>query len=151
MDRKSAIWLYCNYQERSHKEVRNKLYELGCRTFEVDQLMAELIEAGLLNEERYARALARGKFRLKQWGKIKIIHHLKLQNVSAYCIRKALTEIDDEEYLQVLHKLALRKWTELRSDRNLLTRKAKLFRYLLQKGFESDLINDTFKEIIDAQ
>jgi regulatory protein len=144
----TAIYRYCNYQERSHAEVRNKLYELGCTTPEVEQHIADLIEKGLLNEERYARAIARGKFRMKQWGRVKIVQQLKLQRVSEYCIRKALTEIDEDEYIQTLQKLAEKKWLELRSERNMLVRKGKAYKYLAQRGYESSLIQDALKEII---
>ena len=71
-----SIYHYCNYQERSHKEVRNKLYELGCNTDEVNAHLSDLIEKGVLNEERYAKAIVRGKFNLKQWGRVKILQLL---------------------------------------------------------------------------
>ena len=148
MDARTAIYRYCNYQERSHREVRNKLYELGCRTPEVESLIAEVIEAGLLNEERYARAIARGKFRLKDWGRNKILSALKLQGISPYCIRKAMQEIDPDEYLRTLRRTAERKWTELRTERSSFTRRGKLFRYLMQRGFEQDLIAEVYQEII---
>lgn len=148
MEARAAIWHYCNYQERCHKEVRNKLYELGCKTAEVDLLMTELIEVDLLNEERYARAIARGKFRLKQWGRNKIVQQLKANSISAYCIKKALTEIDEDEYAATLQKLAERKWEDLRVEKRLPVRKEKLFRYLLQKGFESERITEAFKQIL---
>lgn len=148
MDHKTAIYNYCNYQERSHKEVRNKLHELGCKTTEVNELIAELIEVGLLNEERYARAIARGKFRIKRWGRNKIISALKLQQISEYCIRKALTEIDEDEYIEVLKRLAEKRWAELSSERSKLIKKKKFYTFLLQRGFEQALINDCYKEII---
>lgn len=149
MDYRTAIYRYCNYQERCHKDVKNKLYELGANTSEVNQLMAEVIEAGLLNEERYARAFARGKFRIKQWGKVKIVQHLKADQVSEYCIRKALQEIDGDEYYAVLQKLAAKKLRELKPERNSLVNKVKLFRFLAQRGFETDLINDVVREIMN--
>jgi regulatory protein len=147
-DVRTAIYRYCNYQERSHQEARDKLYELGCRTTEVEEYIAELIEKGVLNEERFARAIARGKFRMKQWGKQKIIQQLKQQRVSEYCIKKALTEIDPDEYYKTLEKLAEKKWIELRKERSQPARKAKTYRYLLQKGYESSLIQDVINEII---
>src|SRR6185295_8111333 len=97
---------YCKYQERCHMEVRNKLYELGFTTSEVERQLSELIEKGVLNEERFARAYARGKFRMKQWGKEKIKQGLRLRKVSDYCIKKAFTEIDPGEYEKALHKLS---------------------------------------------
>jgi regulatory protein len=150
MDVKKAIYHYCTYQERCHVEVRNKLYELGCTTPEVEEHIANLITTGILNEERYARAIARGKFRMKQWGKQKIIQQLKLNRISDYCIKKALSEIDEEEYLDCLQKLALHKWEELKSEKNKLVKKGKVYRYLVQKGYETSGINVVINNIASA-
>lgn len=136
---KAAITRYCRYQERCHQDVRNKLYELGCTTPEVDEAIAEVIEAGLLNEERYARAYAHGHFRMKQWGRKKILVGLKQHKISDYCIKKAMTEIDANEYDATLKKLATKKLIELKSERSKIAKKIKTQRYLLQKGYESDL------------
>lgn len=149
MDLKTAIIRYCNYQERCHFEVKNKLYELGAKTTEVHQLLAEMVELNLLNEERYAFAIVRGRFRLKHWGRVKIIQHLKQHKVSEYCIKKAIKQIDPEEYWQVIQKLGNKKWQELRGERSKLTKKAKWYRFLLQKGFETSLINEVYNEIIN--
>lgn len=147
MELKAAILHYCKYQERCHSEVRNKLYELGLTTPEVERELATLIESGVLNEERFARAFARGRFRLKQWGREKIKQQLKLRKISDYCIKKAMTEIDGDDYLNTLNKLLSKKLLELRGTRSLLMKKAKLYRYLVQKGYERDLINDLLKEL----
>ena len=150
MDVKKAIFQYCDYQERSHLEVRNKLYELGCKTQEVEEYIADLIQENLLNEERYARSIASGKFRIKKWGRKKIIYQLKKQKISEYCIKSALTEIDPHEYILTLKKLAEKKLTELKGEKYVVQKRAKLYRYLLQKGYEHDLINDVYNEIIEA-
>lgn len=144
---RESIYRYCNYQPRCHKEVRNKLYELGATTPEVEELIAELISVKLLNEEAYARAISRGKFRIKHWGRIKIIQHLKLNKISEFCIRKGLTEIDPNEYDQTLRRLTIRKWDELKKERSPNARKAKVYRYMLQKGYEADLVQDIIKEL----
>ena len=144
---RESIYRYCNYQPRCHKEVRNKLYELGATTPEVEELIAELITAKILNEEAYARAIARGKFRIKHWGKNKIIQQLKLNKISEYCIRKGLSEIDPEEYERTLVRLTTRKWEELKKERSSVARKSKVYRYMLQKGYEGDLIQDMIKQL----
>jgi regulatory protein len=149
MSAKESIYHYCNYQPRSHQEARNKLYELGCKTPEVEELISDLIESGLLNEEAYARAIARGKFRMKQWGRIKIIQQLKFQRVSEYCIKKAMTEIDANEYYETLKKLAEKKWVELKSEKQPPIRKNKTYNYLAQKGYESSLITEVLNEILN--
>jgi regulatory protein len=144
----AAILHYCKYQERCHQEVRNKLYELGCTTSEVEQQLARLIGINALNEERFARAFAGGKFRMKQWGKEKIKQQLKLRKISEYCIKKAMAEIDPDDYEKTLNKLAYKKALEIKSDRSVLSRKSKLYRYLVQKGYERDLVMDLVKELI---
>ncbi len=148
MDIRTAIVRYCNYQERCHKEVKDKLYELGCFSSEVNEQLAYLIERGLLNEERYARAIARGKYRMKQWGRNKIKYQLRQNQVSDYCVKKAMLEIDEDEYMRVLQKLAEGKWRELKGKEAL--KKNKLYRYLMQKGYEGDLIGKVVKGLIEG-
>ena len=142
-----AILHYCKYQQRCHMEVRNKLYELGCRTDEVEYQISLLIGNGVLNEEKFARDYARGKFRMKQWGREKIKQQLKLRKISDYCIKKAMTEIDGDEYEKILLKLATKKAEEVKSDRSLPSRKAKIYRYLLQKGYERDMVADVINAL----
>lgn len=142
MERKAAIEHYCNYQERSQQEVRDKLYELGSYPAEVEEFIADLIEANLLNEERFARSFVRGKFRMKAWGRVKILQHLKPHRISENLIRIALREIDPSEYFATADKLARRKWEALKSERNLMVRRSKTFRFLLQRGFETTIISE---------
>ncbi len=148
MEISQSIARYCEYQERCHSEVRNKLYELGCYQKEVEQHITELIERGLLNEERFARAYARGKFRMKQWGKVKIKQELRLRKISEYCIKKAMTEIDEEEYDAVLNKLMDKKLHELRGERSEAKLKGKVFRYIIQKGYEMEIVTNLLTEKI---
>ena len=141
-----AILHYCKYQERCHSEVRNKLYELGFTTDTVELQISELIQNGVLNEERFARAFARGKFRMMHWGREKIKQQLKLKKVSDYCIKKGLSEINAEEYEETLYKLSNKKCVELRSERSIPKKKSKLYRYLIQKGYERDMVMDAINE-----
>ncbi|MCO5239873.1 MAG: RecX family transcriptional regulator [Chitinophagaceae bacterium] len=133
---------YCAYQERSHKEVMGKLYDWGLFKKEAEQLVSQLIEEGYLNEERFAIQFAGGKFRIKQWGKKKIEHALKEKQVSSYCIKKALAQIEEQPYRQTLHRLASAKWKELKGEKNIFIKKRKLQDYLLQKGYEYELVKE---------
>ncbi len=148
MEKNAAIIHYCQYQERCHYEVKNKLYELGFNTSQVNEQIAALIEIDLLNEERFSRAFARGRFRLKKWGRVKIKQHLLQRKISDYCIKKAFTEIDDIEYETTLCYLAQKKQEELSKEKNGMVLKGKIYNYLLQKGYEGDIINNWLKENI---
>lgn len=135
-----AILHYCKYQERCHSEVRNKLYELGFGKTDVEYQISELISVGVLNEERFARSFARGKWRMLKWGRVKITQQLKAKKVSDYCIKKGLSEIDSEEYEAILLKIAEKKAGELKKERSNWAKMAKMQRFLLQKGYEQDLV-----------
>lgn len=138
---------YCAYQERSHDEVRDKLYSFGLYKNEVEQLLTQLLEENYLNEERFAIAFAGGKFRMKGWGKVKIKYELRQKGVSDYCIKKALMAIEEDRYSQTLEKLVKEKLALLRTEKNIFIRKKKLQQFLLQRGFESHLVNNYVNNI----
>ena len=142
---KQTIKHFCAYQERCHSEVKEKLFAGGLTENEVDEIISELISEDYLNEERFARAFARGKFRMKQWGRIKIRYELKKRSVSDYCIKKGLSEIDGDEYDKTLKKLFDEKEKLLRGEKNIFTKKKKICDYLIQKGYERELIMELFK------
>lgn len=135
-----AIQHYCAYQERCHSEVRHKLLMLDFSGDELEQAIASLIAEGFLNEERFARSYTRGKFNLKQWGRKKIVQALKQKQVSEYCIRKGMEEIEAAPYYHTLCTLLRKKQAEYRGITPASIRKQKLIRYLLQRGYEYDLI-----------
>jgi len=137
---------YCAYQERSHYEAKQKLYGFGLYTNEVEELLSKLIEEDYLNEERFAEQFAGGKFRMKHWGKVKITYELKQKQVSSYNIRRALQSIAEADYIATLQKLAEAKWQQLKGEQY-IARQAKTTSYLLQKGFETALIQRVIQRL----
>jgi len=135
---------YCAYQERCHQEVRNKLYELGLYPNEVEEVIMKLIEQNFVNEERFAIAYAGGKFRVKKWGRNKILQELKLRQISDYCIRQAMKEIPDRDYIKTLQSLIAKKEKEVREP-NLFKKRQKIAKYLITKGYEPELVWDSLK------
>jgi len=132
---------WCAYQERCQQDARDKLYELGLWPEAIEQILTQLIEDNFLNEERFAMQFARGKFNIKKWGRIKIKQELKQKRVSEYCLKKALQQIDGDEYIRVLTQVINTK-RRLISEKNPLKLKLKLVAYALSKGYERDLIFD---------
>ena len=143
---------YCAYQDRCHSEVKTKAYSFGLRKPEVEELTSKLIEENCLNEERFAKAFAGGKFRIKQWGRIKIRSELKNKQVSYYCIAAALDEIDDLKYKETLHKLAVKRWNSIKgAGTNLFVKMTKTRDHLLLKGYESNLVAIEIKALTEKQ
>ncbi|WP_316831919.1 regulatory protein RecX [Pedobacter aquatilis] len=147
LDKKQALAKaenFCVYQERSQKEVRYKLVEWGIRGDELEEILTELILNNFLNEERFAKQYASGKFNIKKWGRVKIKQGLKLKGVPDKLLQKAIYSLDEDDYLQTLENLALKKAGSL-TEANPLKRKMKLIAYLQGRGFENDLILLTLK------
>ena len=130
---------YCAYQERCHKEVRDKMWGWGFGAEEMDRACVQLMEEGLLNEERYAKALAGGKFRTKGWGRRKILEMLKQKGISPYLVKTSMKEIADEDYEKKLSALIAKKANSLKGEQPIM-RKQKLARYAIGKGYEPELV-----------
>lgn len=138
---------YCSYSERCHADVINKLYELEVWKKDQDEILATLIQENYLNEQRYACSYVRAHFYSKKWGKNKILLALKQKNISGHCIKKGMLEIDEDDYIRLFEKLLNDKWQSLHSEKNKFIKMTKVKNYLIQKGFESNLIYSFFQKI----
>lgn len=144
---RAKIQRFCAYQERSHLEVRTKLYGFGLHRSDVEEILTGLITDGFLNEERFAKAFAGGKFRMKKWGRIKIMHALESKGVSANCIRLGLKEIDSPSYLSTLNHLLGDKLNAI-AEPNAYALRDKLSKFAIQKGYEPDLVWQEINRIV---
>ncbi|RRJ93927.1 regulatory protein RecX [Flavobacterium macacae] len=137
---------YCVYQERCHTEVILKLKTFSSSETVIDNAVVHLIEHNFLNEERFACSYARGKHRIKHWGRIRIVRELKARSISKYNIDKALKEIDPEEYTTNFNNLSERIWESI-TEPNSQKKKKKFCDYLLRKGFETSLIYEKLQDL----
>ena len=138
---------YCSYQERCHKEVERKLAEMNMIELAKDDIIMHLMNQNFLNEERFAKSFARGKFNIKNWGKQRIIRELKFRDISEFNIKTALKEFTTEEYLTSFNRLAYKKAQNI-NEVNIYKKRKKLADYLLYRGWESDLVYTKVKELI---
>ncbi|SDT41521.1 regulatory protein [Maribacter dokdonensis] len=138
---------YCAYQDRCHKEVVSKLKDMGMIPIAIDTIIAQLIEDRFLNEERFAKSFARGKFNIKKWGKNRIVRELKFRDISKYNITTALKEIEPEAYSTTLDHLAKKRLDQI-TETNTQKRRKKLADYLLYRGWESHLVYEKLQELI---
>ena len=141
---------YCVYQDRCHKEVEQKIKEYRLIPEAREKILLSLLQDNFLNEERFAKNFARGKFRIKHWGKQRIVRELKFRNISAYNIKTALQEIDEQEYLKTIYRIT-EKRNEVLSEKNRYKRKKKLTDFLLRKGYETDLVFKTVEEVLNLK
>ncbi|MEP0213110.1 MAG: regulatory protein RecX [Cellulophaga sp.] len=137
---------YCAYQERCHKEVTQKLKDMGMITDARDVIITHLIKENYLNEERFAQSFARGKFNIKKWGKNRIVNELKFRDISIYNIKTALKEIEDNKYTETLDALATKRANEVK-ETNVFKKRKKIADYLLYRGWESHLVYEKVKEL----
>jgi len=135
---------WCAYQERCQTEVREKLSSWDLESDVIENIIVHLISNGFLNEERFAFTYARGKFRIKKWGKRKIRMELRRKFVPEKIISTAVKDIDDEEYMEGLRSVILKRWNA-EKEKNLQLKKLKVLKYVISRGFEQDIINDELK------
>ena len=143
---KAKLQQYCAYQDRCHKGVIEKLKSMNMIPEAIDIIVSELIQDNFLNEERFAKSFARGKFRIKKWGRLRIVRELKFRAISKYNIDIALKEIDENEYLNTLDELT-RKRAKAVKETNPFKRKKKIADYLFYRGWESHLVYEKINEL----
>ena len=139
---------YCALQDRCQWDVIQKLSEWGLQQATKDHILEILITDKFIDEERFSISFCRGKFRIKNWGKRKIINELRRKQISSICINTGLKEIDEKEYDLVLEKLFYQKERSIK-DKNQFTRKTKVANFLIQRGFENNLVWDKIRELSD--
>ena len=145
LEAKQKIEAWCAYQDRCHSEVYKKLRDYGIDDEDTNALISHLISYQFLDEQRFADSFVSGKYRIKKWGRNKIISHLKQKHVSNRCIDDAIKTIDEEVYLEHLEKLAEKKWQEKKGTDFEI--KVKVQRYLTSKGYEFELIYNVLEDI----
>jgi regulatory protein len=139
---------YCAYQERCHQEVRHKLESMGMIPEAIDMIIMHLLENNYLNEARFAKSFARGKFRIKHWGRSRISLELKKRHISRVNINEALGEIEDADYIEMLTFLAEKKADAL-TEINILKKRKKFIDYFLYRGWETHLVYEKAYELIN--
>lgn len=137
---------YCAYQERCHKEVAEKLRGMRMIPQAIDSIVTHLIQENYLNEERFAKSFARGKFNIKKWGRNRITNELKQRQISTFNIKIALKEINDGDYLITLDELAKKRWQQLEGE-NPQKKKKKLVDHMMYRGWEAHLIYEKLNEL----
>lgn len=143
---KRALEKYCAYQDRCHQEIERKLWDMSMIPEARELILLHLMQHDFLNEERFARNFARGKFRIKKWGRQRIKRELKLREISDYNIKAGMSEIPAEEYDEVFAALSRKKFLEVREE-NVLKKRKKVADYLLRKGFESNIVYEILREL----
>lgn len=143
---RSKIAKFCAFRERATKEVIMRLRTYDLKEEDISIIIAEMKKEGFLDDGRFARLYAGGKFRIKKWGKLKIKRELRLKGVSDEDINAGLAEIEGQTYLETLESLAVRKFEALK-EKNLYIRKNKVATYLVSKGYESELIRGVLNKL----
>ena len=143
---KKKLENYCAYQERCHKEVRQKLKEMKMIPEAIDVIIVHLLEHNFLNEERFAKTFVRGKFKIKKWGRYRLTSELKQKGINKVNINQALKEISESDYNEVFHALAEKRWNSL-TETTVLKKKRQFIDYLAYRGWESHLIYEKLGEL----
>lgn len=140
------IQYFCSYQERCIRETEEKLKDWTVQKKLIPSIISQLIEENFINEERFARVYAGGKFRVNKWGRLKIGFELKLKGIPPALIQKALDEIDEADYRHTLRELIIKKRKEIKPEKEVNIRE-KILIFAQGKGYEVELILTALKEL----
>jgi regulatory protein len=143
-----SIERYCAYQERCHKDVEDKLKSMGIIQLAIDEIIPHLIHHKFLNETRYAESFARGKFRIKKWGRVRIVRELKMKGLNERTIKEGLKEISNDDYEITFDTLSRKRLQQLTTETDKYKKRKKLADYLLYRGWESHLVYAKTVELI---
>ncbi len=147
---KKKLENFCVYQDRCHHEVEKKLNEMHMIPEACEVIILHLMEHDFLNEERFTKSFSRGKFKIKKWGKQRIIRELKMRDISEYNIKNGLNEIDPDEYLETLKEIAIKKRDSI-TEKNPYKKSQKITNFLFYRGFENNLVYEVVREIVDLK
>jgi len=137
---------YCAKEEKCRLQVRQKLTFWGATPDQAEDILQQLTDENYINEERFAREFALGKFRLIKWGKIKIAIELMRLQIPEESIRNGLDAIDMDDYESLLKKILLQKSNSLHATNKEVAKK-KLATFAMAKGFEGELVWKAVKEL----
>ncbi len=143
---KRSLERYCAYQDRCHQEIERKLYQMGMIIEARELIFLHLMEHDFLNEERFSRSFARGKFRIKEWGRQRIERELKQRDISAYNIKAGLSEILQEEYEKTFWEVSRKRFLSV-DEPDVYKKRKKVADFLLRKGFESHKVYEVLKDL----
>ena len=147
---KKKLENFCVYQDRCHHEVEKKLNEMHMIPEACEVIILHLMEHDFLNEERFTKSFSRGKFKIKKWGKQRIIRELKMRDISEYNIKNGLNEIDPDEYLETLKEIAIKKRDSI-TEKNPYKKSQKITNFLFYRGFENNLVYEVVREIVNLK
>jgi regulatory protein len=136
---------YCAYQDRCSSEVVQKLRNWGVDDARIPKIIETLIADKFLDDLRFAQSFVSSKFRLKHWGRNKLVYELRLKKIPSDFISLAIESIEENEYSATLQTLISKKTKEVK-DTDAFRKKQKIARYLISKGFESELVFGMLKE-----
>jgi len=135
----SRAMRFCSTKEVCISEINKKLINWGIKESEIDEIVLKLLAENFIDEQRYSKAFTLDKFRFNNWGKQKIRFELWKKEIRQSHINIALEEIDTDEYLQKAKKLFTEKLHKIKES-NILKKKQKIFSYMSNKGFETEII-----------
>ena len=139
--RLAKLQFHCSRTERCSFDLSLKLKQEKFLNSEVEWIINKLIDDKFIDNERYASAFANDHFKFKNWGKNKIKSTLYSKKIPSHYIDKAIKRIDKNDYLLTIQNLIQQKYKQITKGSK-QEKKAKIIRYMTNKGYEISLLND---------
>ena len=139
---------FCAFRDRCSQEVRQKMRELALDRDTCDQLFEVLENDGFVDDDRFSRMFALGKFRQNGWGRVRIKQELGSRAIKPGLIEAALAEISEENYQQTLVDILEKKVGLYKDEKDGWQKLAAL---AIRRGFEPGLVFEAIKRLKSSQ
>lgn len=129
----------CVKAERCRRELELKLRQWKIGVSDAEQILDSLESRRFVDDRRFASAFVRDRFAFSRWGRVKIAAELRRRGIPQDVIAENLAEIDPDEYEATARRLLAPRLREGIDPRDPAIR-ARLYRFLLSRGFEAGVI-----------
>ena len=129
----------CARRECCLSDLAQKLYAWGIETTEAEEILMQLEGEKFVDEARYARAYVEEKLRFQGWGRKKLRVMLGGKRISNSDIQSALSEINEQEYRDILCRL-VQEYDRSCTETDAYKRRGKIIAFAQRRGYELDLI-----------
>ena len=145
---KQKAYRLLSLRPHAEKELEKKLREKGFPAVVVKETLEKLHDLKYLNDESFAKGLARNQAVNKLWGNKKIAAGLREKGLAAEwidsSIKKAREEVSEEAAIEILIKKKAAKRKSAAFD---VKEKQKIFQALMGRGFPPGLILDKLRKM----
>ena len=127
-------------------EVYKKLRTFSSSNSDINEVIGKLISDDYLNETRFSESFVRGKFKNKNWGRVRLSLELKKRSISKKNIEIAMRQIHEDDYQNKFKERFYFLVEKFKNEKKIMMKK-KIFDYFNYRGWEHAIIYNEINKL----